>query len=105
MKNGLVLLAAAVIGAWFPCNAFAEDRPGRSSDSWFVSTTLISRFHLIGYEPAKVLAYDGEKRFVSSEIPGVGADFRLRTVFGGKYAMLILEPYTVVPSDIVRVNI
>lgn len=81
-------------------SAFAAP-PGR----WDHRVDIVTRTNAFGYEPAAIVSDDSEGRFVARERAGVRTEVRGRLYIDGTYATFILEPYTAIPDDRVKVNL
>lgn len=100
----LAILAVAA----FSSAARAEEGTAVEKDAkgaWDTKVDLVTRYHFFGYTPSKILESRGKIPFASDEIPAARMDMRARLTLIGKYLRLDLQPYTVVPEDVVRVNI
>ncbi|MEY4745407.1 MAG: hypothetical protein RL272_1352 [Candidatus Parcubacteria bacterium] len=94
-----------VIGV-LPCvMAFFISSTAKADGRWDYRVDVTTSTHLFGYRPAKILSDDGAGTFVASQNPSMRTEVRGRLRIVGEWLELDLEPYTVIPAEMIRVEL
>ena len=92
----LTLVAGVLACTAFPTHA-------RADGGWQPDVDVVTTTGLWGYRPATVLSHDGPGTFSAADNPRTITEVRGRMRITGEWLEFDLEPYTVVPSDRLRV--
>lgn len=79
--------------------AFADD------GAWQYRVDIVTVTGVLGYQPGKVLADDGDGTFIASEEQRGRTGVRGRLTVVGRWLEFNIDPYTVIPAEQVRVNL
>lgn len=72
---------------------------------WQYRVDIVTQTGVAGYQPAKVLSDDGADTFVASQEHHVRTEIRGRMTIVGAWLEFNMEPYTVIPAELIRVNL
>lgn len=92
---------------WFPVLAICAIIPSHAFADrlWRPDVDVVTTTGLFGYRPATVLSHDGDGTFVAADHPAMRTEVRGRLRITGTWLEFDLEPYTVIPTDRLKVSL
>ncbi len=99
MSRFAIVLASGLLATVIPSIAAAGD------GKWDYHVDLTTTTGLFGYRPGKIVADDSPNPFIASQEQSARTEIRGRLRIAGEWAELDVEPYTIVPSEQIRVNV